>query len=555
MHDTLFNSHESLANKKLYQVWPGKNLPVCGGRCLRGPDGGVIGFNVCLTLFVSGLFYYFVAIRLHLAVLIVGVCLLIWNFVSLARATLTEAGIIPRYELQALQLNDLQDELHNEEEDTEHIRLQHEHSTHSDKQDEHSIHISMSHATTHETSSNSQSTSSRNINLPLNEHHRTEQTKQRLTASNQSPIRNIIYQESSLPLSPALTVNTTTSPPAPIQVTTVPTQLVDGEHVPLKFCKTCKIYRPARAKHCRDCDNCVEDFDHHCPWVCNCVGKRNYRHFVTFVFSITILCCYTFVCSLVYLSIEIRNSSFGVAVGNNPVAGVLILFTFMLSWCLCSLAGYHVWLISQDMTTNEHVKRQRETVMEWDQDDIERQRPGGNYPSALNVTSHTDDLQLRTRPTSSSSTVGAGSSDVSSGRVSVGSSSGSCFGSCHNFFCRPIPPSYLDLRAPVQKSIFYRSITQEIAPQASTTTNLPTHFDHTQQPLPPHHILIHNNNSTNNTNGDNSVTNNNHVESSHDEQNVTRDHQQTTSSPHSGTSNPQPYLHSYESSQAVRVTL
>ncbi|KAL4493959.1 hypothetical protein ABPG72_021976 [Tetrahymena utriculariae] len=42
-----------------------------------------------------------------------------------------------------------------------------------------------------------------------------------------------------------------------------------------RYCTSCYINMPLRAKHCKDCKRCVARFDHHCPYVGNCIGEKN----------------------------------------------------------------------------------------------------------------------------------------------------------------------------------------------------------------------------------------------------------------------------------------
>ena len=127
--------------------------------------------------------------------------------------------------------------------------------------------------------------------------------------------------------------------------------------VPVKYCRTCNIWRPPRCYHCRVCDNCVETLDHHCVWLNNCVGRRNYRYFFGFVSSATILSCLLIgAClaqCLVYRSRE--GISFRESINKWRVAFALVIYGVLAGPYPASLWAYHFFLMGRGETTREYL--------------------------------------------------------------------------------------------------------------------------------------------------------------------------------------------------------
>ncbi|EKX52844.1 hypothetical protein GUITHDRAFT_64899 [Guillardia theta CCMP2712] len=126
--------------------------------------------------------------------------------------------------------------------------------------------------------------------------------------------------------------------------------VVNGRVMTLKYCTTCNIYRPPRCSHCKICDNCVDRFDHHCPWVGNCIGRRNYRCIYLFALCIRAL----YLAGLEAAPYDVV-SAFITGASSNPSTVSIAIVCVLSLFFTGALSAFHIYLLSANITTNEHV--------------------------------------------------------------------------------------------------------------------------------------------------------------------------------------------------------
>lgn len=138
-----------------------------------------------------------------------------------------------------------------------------------------------------------------------------------------------------------------------------------------KICETCLIVRPPRCSHCVICDNCIKRFDHHCPWLGTCVGERNYWSFFLFVLSVNVLCVFVIALSIYRITViskegiivvendgDKSNDSRAVSISMNDtiINLYLTVYVFFVFSFIGALLGYHLCIISKNITTREEIK-------------------------------------------------------------------------------------------------------------------------------------------------------------------------------------------------------
>ncbi|KAD4586190.1 hypothetical protein E3N88_23791 [Mikania micrantha] len=124
-----------------------------------------------------------------------------------------------------------------------------------------------------------------------------------------------------------------------------------------KYCDKCSAYKPPRAHHCRVCRRCVLKMDHHCTWINNCVGHRNYKAFFLLVLYATMSSVYS---TVIIVGCGFYNDweSFGTIRLKTfyITSGVMIS---LLSLTLGTLLGWHIYLLTHNMTTIEYYQGTR----------------------------------------------------------------------------------------------------------------------------------------------------------------------------------------------------
>ncbi|THU73878.1 hypothetical protein C4D60_Mb04t27480 [Musa balbisiana] len=141
-----------------------------------------------------------------------------------------------------------------------------------------------------------------------------------------------------------------------------------------QLCATCKIVRPIRAKHCSTCDRCVEQFDHHCPWVSNCIGKKNKWDFFMFLVLEVSAMIITGVVTIATIVKDPSPPSFGGWLNHNatdhPGALSFLIMDFFLFFGVAVLTVVQASQISQNITTNEVANSMRYSYLKG---------PGGRF--------------------------------------------------------------------------------------------------------------------------------------------------------------------------------
>ncbi|CAG9320229.1 unnamed protein product [Blepharisma stoltei] len=137
-------------------------------------------------------------------------------------------------------------------------------------------------------------------------------------------------------------------------------------------CSLCNAYTMIKSKHCARCCRCVNGFDHHCKWLNNCIGSKNYKWFFNLIAFCTMMSL-TQAGSGVYIFIDvltsgdtgkmIKNRYNADDIGKYSLIGLIFvasLLCLLVSIFLAHLFIFHVYLHYLGLTTYDYILMKKE---------------------------------------------------------------------------------------------------------------------------------------------------------------------------------------------------
>jgi len=123
-----------------------------------------------------------------------------------------------------------------------------------------------------------------------------------------------------------------------------------------RICRKSKpnMYKPDRAHYCRMLGRCVLKMDHFCPWLNNCIGFKNHKFFVLFIFYMATLTIFM-VASMTPVFVRHVTSLEQVTLDFKEEFRVSLTYLMicLLAAGLTAFCGFHAYLVCANYTTLE----------------------------------------------------------------------------------------------------------------------------------------------------------------------------------------------------------